>query len=589
MAIVGTRKKANVDDYTHSKFAKVAREFSELAKEIQDTEYVHPFGEPTKTMMNENAVRTLKDYFIEGSYDPKFFDNDPEGLEQFKKDRGELFENDVQQIREYTAMGTINPVVTTSLPMHKLIMMQNVFNKGVIQSDVAVAPNFTIRMQFRYLVTPDGKKIDLVRNQDQITDAFYSVNPERSIELELPIDTSQLLAGSRIVEQCEGVLGRDNLTADSYISQIAIENKDFDSSQAESDTNQKYIWYNKKIEFTPTYGSNIPTVLNSGAIDLSSCPELSPTAEKVDYISGQRIGNEFIIFPKTGSIKKVRLTTKLDPSNGMLKECSATWDTSETFVRIDNANPMNVPISPEEVKDIDALYGINQLSMVMSIINDVLGNVKDDTIRRSLYKSYANLPESQRFWNYFDFAPREGYNLDAVNWRMSSFMDVFDTFVTDMLYVLNDQDVTVSVFGRPDIIRKLTPTTYDYDYKSEANIGPVAIEYNRRIFTSDNRCYNFVSSQKLGKTNDLCVILNPHNSNRIIYRVYDYMFYVSNEIRNSQNVTLPGVHAFERFKFFEYQPVQGRFRILNPSGRDESAKPSTKLQDLIDLNPNGVL
>jgi hypothetical protein len=51
-----------------------------------------------------------------------------------------------------------------------------------------------------------------------------------------------------------------------------------------------------------------------------------------------------------------------------------------------------------------------------------------------------------------------------------------------------------------------------------------------------------------------------------MYRLYDYQMYVSNEIRNASNPTLPAVHAFERWQLFEYQPVQARIRILNPTG-----------------------
>ena len=42
--------------------------------------------------------------------------------------------------------------------------------------------------------------------------------------------------------------------------------------------------------------------------------------------------------------------------------------------------------------------------------------------------------------------------------------------------------------------------------------------------------------------------------------------YVSNEIRNSKNPALPAIHAFERFKFVDYQGVQSRVTILNRSG-----------------------
>ena len=54
-----------------------------------------------------------------------------------------------------------------------------------------------------------------------------------------------------------------------------------------------------------------------------------------------------------------------------------------------------------------------------------------------------------------------------------------------------------------------------------------------------------------------------------MYRIYDYQMYVSNEIRNANNPALPAIHAFERFKVEEYQPVQGRLKILNPTGLRE--------------------
>ena len=65
---------------------------------------------------------------------------------------------------------------------------------------------------------------------------------------------------------------------------------------------------------------------------------------------------------------------------------------------------------------------------------------------------------------------------------------------------------------------------------------------------------------------NLIILLNPRNSDRVIYCIYDYQLYLSNEIRNNQMYTLPAVHAFERFKLVAYQPVQGRLRILNQTG-----------------------
>ena len=98
--------------------------------------------------------------------------------------------------------------------------------------------------------------------------------------------------------------------------------------------------------------------------------------------------------------------------------------------------------------------------------------------------------------------------------------------------------------------------------------GGSARRYTQTIVnTKDNRVYNFVGSDKMRDTNELMVILNPRNTERICYRIYDYQLYISNEIRNSANSNIPAIHAFERWKMVEYQPVQGRIQILNPSGK----------------------
>jgi len=640
MATGGTRKKDNyADGYENSSYAGLCEEYSTLAKDIRAHEGCDLFGQPALALNNPNVVASLENFWLKDSYDPVLYDGthgktyNQRALQEHISDMKELFKNDVEAITEYTAMNSVNPIVTTGLPMHKLIMLKNIFKQGIIQTNVAVEPRFTIKMQHRYLVKPDGTALDLVLDQDKITDAFNSINPVRTITLDFTgniCNTASLASGSRLVEQCGGILGRDNLNTDLAITAIYVEmpttvattlaetatvnvsqgagstypDKGSDTAVTDGSTSGEWgqgsynvgatsggytgvkpaapaptttettiVKLKKNIMFTPQYGPNNVQGFTQ-IVDLSAyLPGVN------EMISGTLVNNEIMLTSGTGYIKKVDIRVQLDPSNAMLSTCKAKWGHDETYVVIPNRNPMNIPISPEEVKDIQAMYGVSQLSMYMSIINDVLGNVKDDTIRRELYASYDSMPSSERRYSWFDFEPREGYNRDHVSWRYASFMDLFDTFVTSLLYILNDEDVTVSVFGRPDIIRKITPT--DYSYQAPSSVGPVDLEFTRTIATSDNRVYNFISSQKLGNSNDLTVILNPNNSERIIYRVYDYQFYISNEIRNAENYTLPGIHAFERFKFMEYQPVQGKFRIFNPSGRnDQNSKYTDQIKDL---------
>ena len=144
-------------------------------------------------------------------------------------------------------------------------------------------------------------------------------------------------------------------------------------------------------------------------------------------------------------------------------------------------------------------------------------------------------------------------------------MDALDTHVTVLLQVLNDPNMTISVFGRPDLIRKITPT--EYTYQTPSNVAPVELDFVKTVVTSDKRVYQFIGSDKLRDNNNLIVVLNPRNTERFVYRIYDYQMYVSNEIRNMKNYALPAIHAFERWIFKEYQPVQGRLQIINPTGQ----------------------
>ena len=211
------------------------------------------------------------------------------------------------------------------------------------------------------------------------------------------------------------------------------------------------------------------------------------------------------------------------------------------------------------------MYDANQVTKIMSITKTVLSEKKDMEIKKYLDDSYQRLDERTSFAGQFDFAVPEGYAHDWVLFRNATFMDYFDDLVTRMLYVLNDPNMTVSIFGDPRLVRKITPK--DYTYAAPSTIGPVTLDYTQTVVnTSDNRVYNFIGADKLRFTDEFWVLLNPRNTDRLCYRLYDYQLYISNEIRNSMNPSLPSIHAFERYKLVEMQPVQARITILNPSG-----------------------
>ena len=560
MPIAGTRNKYEATGRSYAKdpmHGQVAQ-FLSLAKNILNESGVDLFAESGKAVMVNSANDALKEYFVNESVDPAEYGNDLEAYNDQIQMMNEQYENDRQAVLEYSAMGMYNPVIGMSFPIHKNILMNSIYDKGGIPKVVAVSPKFTISIERRYLITPDGEKIDIFKDQGKIMPALESTVAFKEVTVTLPEN------GSTNIITAMGAAAFDNLSIQTYISQVkvpvkyAIGDKLPDGTTAAT-AQTVDTWVPVRLTFSPAYGEFDRQIMQSVTL-----PANTDSTETEDVISGYMKDNRFVINAIKGVIKAVKISAKKDSSNAMLDTCTVKWDVQTTIEEIPEAVPINVPISPEEVKDVGALYQTNQLTKVMSMVKLVLENYKDDKIRGYLDDSFTRLPASQKMEANFDFAPRSGYALDHVEWRHKTFFDALDTHVTDMLQVLNDPNMTINIFGRPDIIRKITPT--DYTYQSPSSIGPVELDFVKTVTTSDKRVYQFMSSNKLRNTNDLTIILCPRNTERIIYRIYDYQMYVSNEIRNSQVYSLPAVHAFERWKFVEFQPVQGKMHILNPTG-----------------------
>ena len=464
-----------------------------------------------------------------------------------------------------------------TFPVHKNILMNMVFDKGAIQKVVAEGPKFTMTMERRLLVDTKGNEIDMYLNQDKMTAAIDESNPVYDIELTLPE-----MGGTDILKRCGGTK-QDDLSIKTHISAIQIEKmyiaegdimpdadgfirKNGKVATAADAGEVQNVWFPTNIKFAPGYNQYERTF--TAPVELFIRKD-ADTVEKInDTLSGTMDKNVFNIFSAAGKITKVMLSAELDTANHMMDTCTVKWDTDTRLIEIPNAIPLSVTISPEEIKDLAALYQVNQLTKIMSMLKTTLANYKDDKIKQYLDDSYDRLDDRSRGYMEFDYAPPTGYALDPLTWRHSMFFDAFDTEITRMLQVLNDPNMVITIFGDPDLIRKITPV--EYSYTTPNSIGAVDLDYKRTVVTSDKRIYQFIGSDKLRWNDTLIVLLMPHNTNRVTYRIYDYQMYVSNEIRNAANPTLPAVTAFERFLIDEYQPVQSRIKILNRSGLKKS-------------------
>ena len=571
MPCVGERKTTSMGDFSKSPMYEYAARFCDTQKAIFSESQVDYCTDPVRATAFPASREALKEFYLENSViDPKDKISTEDYDDQMKMMK-ESFTNDMQALREnaVAGMNSYNPLIGLSLPMHKYLMMNCVFAQAVPRF-VAKSPTWTETMETRWLVTPDGKKIDIANQQNMIYNAWKDTNKPVDVPMALPeLEKTDILETYFHVSKLS-----HNLSVATHISAVAVEEyvkagtmtvKIQDgkvTEEAKVGDGKALVWKPWKAEFTPGYDEYNRTIVKP--VDIMLVDDAEGTLKPFhDTIFASQKDNMFEI-NSGGKIKAIKLSARYDASSRALKTNRVEWDERTTFVQIPESDGITVPVTPEEVKDIGAQYGINQVTKYMSMIKDVLETVKDDDIKNELDESFVRLDNDHKLAKTYDMAPPTNYMHTYVEYNQIVFMRQLDQFVTGLLTVLRDPNMQICIIGRPAIIRDLTPV--EYTYTTPSSVGPVELDFKKTVVTSDKRVYNFISSDKLWGNDNLMILLIPKNTNRIVYRLYDYQMYISNEIRDAENPQLPALTAFQRYKFFEYQPVQGRLRIANPSG-----------------------
>lgn len=573
--IIGEAPRQNMSDsYRYDPMHAYVESYVDLAQGILNENATDIYSEPARAFIAKSSNEALKQFFVENSYDPAGMT--PDEIEDHIQTMELQYDNDRKGILEHVTSSYMNPMIGITIPMHKFILMNMVFDKGSIPKFVARFPKFTISMEYRILVDTEGNELDMFRDQNLMTDAIEKTAAETEFELPaLPFTDDNEIVHTYL----GGLAGADHLSIETRVSAFKITDQYFEIGDILPDPETGYIepdgevatsagvrevWVRCNYPFTPVYGEVERGLMANVQYEYKVNDSGVKITKINDLISGTMNKDRLNVQVLKGNIKGIRVTSRLDTSGARLTTCSVRWKEKTDIVEIPNAIPIDVTISPEETKDIAALYNVNQVTKLMSMMKTVLGNYKDDLIRRDLDYSYKTMDARSKTYSQFDYAPREGYHGDHVEWRQKTFFDFFDSQMTKLYQVLNDPNMTVTVFGDPDLVRKITPPSYSY--QTPGSIGPVQLDFTKTVVTSDSRVYNFIGSDKLRGSTEFIVILCPKGTDRIIYRIYDYQMYISNEIRNADNPALPNIHAFERWKFVEYQPVQGRINILHPTG-----------------------
>lgn len=577
--------------YTQDDMHGLAEQFAAVAQSGLD-EAIDLFGEPSKFFLTPSLKNQMREFFISESFDPADpMYSSPSAIDEHNQDMARLFEHDLKGLMEAAPLGAFNPVVGLTFPMHKNLLMTTVFDKGAIPKDVAAGPQFTLTMETRTLYSPDGREIDMFLEQDKIKDIVEAAVPRKDVIIKLPEDqqTDVLRLLGVTNKTTTANISRGTRVTKVIIKDVYVQAGDeiYDPEDTETpikkatkDGVANLVKAIEPINFVAAYGQY--DYAFQKRIDLRVVSDAQGTTrDEIFQLAGTMHKNRFTFMATTSNILGVVLAASLDTSSAVYETPKVKWSARTDYFQIPDAPHITVTISPEETRDIQAMYNVNQLTKLLSMIKLTMVNYKDDKILEKLDESFLNLPDHNKLSTAYNFVPDDGYMGSYVAWRYETFMDFFDTQVTYLLQILNDENMTATIFGRPELIRKITPK--EYNYTTPPSIGPVMLDYKKTVKTSDNRVYQFISSNKLRNDNNLILILCPRNSSRITYKIFDYQLYVGNEIRDTENYQLPAVTAFERWLMIQYQPVQARIQIMNPSGRKED------IENNAPVSPNRAL
>lgn len=617
--VVGTKenKTANLRGYENDPMHSLAEEYLNQIISAKQESGIDMLSNPASFFRDKAMSNEMRKAFVEGSYDRQDnrFQSEHE-LQSHVENMEALYDNDRDVIlTEATNLANYSPVIGMTLPIHKNLLMNAIFDQ-VMPKDVARSPKFTLTMETRTLVDTKGNEIDMFAEQNLIKPAIEDSIPHMDMTFSmLAADTAtvpfatgkevNVLAPFGEANNASGVV----LTADqiAHVAHISMRSgftkvyvggchveqgetyvvwadagdhsKGFKEVVADAAKDSVVVPFMIDAKFTPGYGDNTRQLNQRVALGVVESAGQAPRMITFTLLGYANEHDKILVqatpvvyddgtTATTHQIYGLNFNAVLDVSSAAFPTVKTKWSTVTNFYEIPEAPHVTVPITPEEVKDIQALYDVNQITKLMSQMRLALLHWKDDSIRDDLNDSFRTMPANAKVQGAFDFAPPLNYTGTPVTWRHEMFMDNLDMYVTRMLQVLNDENMTIAVFGRPEIIKRIAPQ--EFTYQTPSNIGPVELDFTRTVVTSEKRVYNFISSNKLRNNNNLIILLIPRNSQRITYKVIDYQLYMSNEIRDTLNYQLPSMTCFERWLFLQYQPVQGRIQIKNVSGLREN-------------------
>ena len=346
MPSVGERRNPNtMGNFSKSPMHAYAAAFLEAQANMLRESKIDYSAEPVRALSFKGNLDELQNFFVENSV---IGDRNSMSAEEYQDQidmMKEAFINDVTAVREnaVAGMATWNPMIGLSLPMHKYLMLNCVFAQAVPRF-VAKAPSWTETMETRYLVTPDGRKIDIANQQNEIFGAWKDANKPVEVSIALPemqsIDilneyfhVSRLSHNLSVATHISAVAVEEYVKIGDMIVEIGDDSGKATFTEKAAESNGKAIvWKPWKAEFTPGYGEYNRVIVKPVDIKIKSDEDEESIFHDTIFANQQE--NMFEINSASGKIKAIKMTARYDASSRMLKTNRVESQERTTFVQI---------------------------------------------------------------------------------------------------------------------------------------------------------------------------------------------------------------------------------------------------------------
>lgn len=518
-------------------------------------------------------VREYFDQYISGLFGDTF-DGTLEGTcsgypnseDEYQAMQGQKLHQLVENTREVlvaeaSSVANLEPIVALTYPILKKVYLENVY-KDMLQVIIADKPLVNIAYERKFLKDVQGNKYWL---PDIFYDDSYRTIMNASIGRPVtakvyPLTSNAPIAALNILKESGGTLEHnDALNYDFCIKNATVTVPN--DSDGEDVTVEVNIFPNMH---TKTFNHTIEVP--------------SKKSDSTEMVTAVILGNfdpysGVVNLTAVGPIKSIQFGGHLSNANN---DTTVELDRQrfDEQIEIPEQERLNTGLTIERIKDEKALAGIDTTGDLVVDMSEVLSQAKDSNTKNFFEDSFnrcKNTPNFKPMGYDIQFAWEVNFPLGKASdflepeskWRSTQVRYYIERTLSLMKQQLKNSGIMFCISANPFVIDLLTATDNDVRWlvDNDTKIGGVKLDYKFGVMTiSGTRCH-IISTMKESIQKGLRIVAYATTDTLITYRQYDYTFNIENNYRNSKTPNTPNIMATQRYRNFEFLPLQGEFAI----------------------------